>query len=341
MTENQLANQQETSIDWGTLEKVVVQGDLSKLSTEQRLAYYRTVCESVGLNPATQPFEYIKLSGKLTLYPKRDATDQLRRIHRVSVQISDRQRIEDVYVVTARATTPDGRTDESTGVVNIAGLKGDNLANALMKAETKAKRRVTLSIVGLGMLDESELDTIRGAEIVTVEQAHNDAPVSISEQPPRSSDERRPVPQRQVTPDGEIVEGRASQQQIKMISALANEAGVDDGQFKSVWLKGVYNVESRKSLTKDQASELIDFLKALPFAEQIDACETLDDLATVGASIVDTGIHGRPLKRLEQRVGKARERIEAGPSAEDDPELKAAWDAVEAETKGESEPVEA
>jgi hypothetical protein len=29
-----------------------------------------------------------------------------------------------------------------------------------MKAETKAKRRVTLSIVGLGMLDESELETI-------------------------------------------------------------------------------------------------------------------------------------------------------------------------------------
>ena len=42
-------------------------------------------------------------------------------------------------------------------------LKGDALANALMKAETKAKRRVTLSIAGLGWLDETELDTIAQA----------------------------------------------------------------------------------------------------------------------------------------------------------------------------------
>ena len=32
-----------------------------------------------------------------------------------------------------------------------------------MKAETKAKRRVTLSICGLGMLDETEVETIPGA----------------------------------------------------------------------------------------------------------------------------------------------------------------------------------
>ena len=45
----------------------------------------------------------------------------------------------------------------------IAGLKGDALANGLMKAETKAKRRCTLSLCGLGMLDESEIETIPGA----------------------------------------------------------------------------------------------------------------------------------------------------------------------------------
>ena len=50
--------------------------------------------------------------------------------------------------------------DESTGAVTVGDLKGDALANALMKAETKAKRRVTLSIAGLGWLDETELDPI-------------------------------------------------------------------------------------------------------------------------------------------------------------------------------------
>jgi hypothetical protein len=66
----------------------------------------------------------------------------------------------DIYVVTARAKDRTGREDESTGAVPLGNLKGDALANALMKAETKAKRRVTLSIAGLGWLDETELETI-------------------------------------------------------------------------------------------------------------------------------------------------------------------------------------
>src|SRR5260370_32382559 len=70
---------------------------------------------------------------------------------------------EDVYIVRARATMPDGRTDESLGAVSLAGLEGEALANALMKAETKAKRRVALSICGLGMLDETEVETLPSA----------------------------------------------------------------------------------------------------------------------------------------------------------------------------------
>lgn len=141
-------------------ELAALHGDLSKLTAEQRMAYYREVCDSMGLNPLTQPFQYIELNRKLTLYASRSATDQLRKINRVSVSIASREQIGDVYVVTARATTPDGRVDESTGAVAVGGLKGESLANALMKAETKAKRRVTLSICGLGWLDESEVGTI-------------------------------------------------------------------------------------------------------------------------------------------------------------------------------------
>jgi hypothetical protein len=43
-----------------------------------------------------------------------------------------------------------------TLAVAIGALKGDALANAPMKAETKSKRRVTLSLAGLGWLDETE-----------------------------------------------------------------------------------------------------------------------------------------------------------------------------------------
>jgi hypothetical protein len=151
------------------LEKVVVGGDLGKLSPAERMNYYKSVCESVGLNPLTRPFDYLVLQGKTTLYARKDATDQLRSLKQVSVQITGRERVEDVYVVTARATTTDGRTDESTGAVTIGSLKGDALANALMKAETKAKRRVTLSICGLGWLDETEIETIPGAATVAAD----------------------------------------------------------------------------------------------------------------------------------------------------------------------------
>jgi hypothetical protein len=166
------------SPDATAIEQVLIGGDLSKLTPDQRLVYYKNVCESVGLNPLTKPFDYLTLNSKLVLYAKRDATDQLRKIHGVSLRITARDTIEGVYVVTASASDKHGRVDESTGAVNIASLKGDNLANALMKAETKAKRRVTLSICGLGMLDETEIETIpEAARVPEVIPPANPAPM--------------------------------------------------------------------------------------------------------------------------------------------------------------------
>jgi hypothetical protein len=67
---------------------------------------------------------------------------------------------------------PNGRRDESTGAVYVANKKGDDLCNTYMRGETKAKRRVTLSICGLGILDESELDTLpRIATSATISHA--------------------------------------------------------------------------------------------------------------------------------------------------------------------------
>jgi hypothetical protein len=149
------------------VEAALIQGDLSKLTEPQRIQYYLKVCDTVGLNPATKPFDYIQLNGKLVLYATKACAEQLRASRNVSVQIKSRETVGDCYVVTASATLADGRADESLGAVAVGGLKGDALCNALMKAETKAKRRVTLSICGLGMLDESELETIPAARFAT------------------------------------------------------------------------------------------------------------------------------------------------------------------------------
>lgn len=142
------------------IEQVVIEGDLAKLSPAQRIQYYADVCASLGLNPLTKPLEFIKLNGRLVLYAKRDATDQLRKIHSVSIYKLEKEVQGDVYVVTAYARDKNGKEDSDLGVVNVSGLMGDALANAMLKATTKAKRRVTLSICGLGLLDETEVETI-------------------------------------------------------------------------------------------------------------------------------------------------------------------------------------
>jgi hypothetical protein len=142
------------------IEAVITRGDLAKLSPAERTKYYVEVCRSIGLNPLTRPFEYLVLNGKTVLYARRDAADQLRKLNNISLSIVSQKIDGDLITVHVRAETRDGRTDEDFGAVNIAGLKGEARANATLKAITKAKRRVTLSIAGLGFLDESEVDDI-------------------------------------------------------------------------------------------------------------------------------------------------------------------------------------
>lgn len=141
------------------VERVAIIGDLALMQPTDRVLYYAYLCRSLGLNPLTRPFEFISLNGKLTLYPRRDTTDQLRVKRGVTIDRMERQHdaANDLAIVTAWGHTPDGRQDQAQGIVFIGGMRGETLANAWMKAETKAKRRLTLSLVGLGMLDETEV----------------------------------------------------------------------------------------------------------------------------------------------------------------------------------------
>jgi hypothetical protein len=166
-----------------TMTALVLHGNLSKLSPAQKVEYYRGFCERVGLDPATQPFKLLTLNGKEILYCDRGGTAQLNKVHRVSHTITSRSKDEDIYMVVARASTPDGRQTESIGAVNIAGLRGEALANAMMKAETKSKRRSTLDLLGLGMLDETEVDAIPGAQPAAMDRQEPPAFVPVEESP--------------------------------------------------------------------------------------------------------------------------------------------------------------
>jgi hypothetical protein len=153
-----------------TLEQVVIVGDLARLTPADRVMYYQETCRSLGLNPLTKPFQYIVLNGKLTLYATRTATDQLRAIKGISIDRIEQSEVADIYTATVYGHDQTGRTDTDTGAVSIAKLVGENRANAIMKAITKGKRRLTLSLAGLGWLDETEVGSIPSAQAVEVDQ---------------------------------------------------------------------------------------------------------------------------------------------------------------------------
>jgi len=160
-----MATRDEASI----IELALVEGDLSKLSAAERVEYYQHVCDSVGLNKYTKPFEYLRLNNRLILYATKNAAEQLRDIHGVSITNLKHTQLGGLYIVTATAEDKTGRQDSEIGVVPIEGLRGEALSNAMMKATTKAKRRVTLSLCGLGMLDETEVESIPTARVVPTE----------------------------------------------------------------------------------------------------------------------------------------------------------------------------
>lgn len=143
--------------DNAMLASLVMNGDISRLTPAQKISYYQHVCDKLGLDPLSQPFRILKVHGKEILYCHRGGTQQLNKLHQVSHEIKARETVNGCYVVLAQASTPDGRKTESIGATAIENLQGAQLCNAMMKAETKAKRRATLDLLGLGITDESEI----------------------------------------------------------------------------------------------------------------------------------------------------------------------------------------
>lgn len=138
---------------------IAATGDFSRLTDEQRGDVVLTVCRSLGLNPIAKPFEFLRLNGKMVLYATRGATDQLAAIHRINRKIVRGPEVttilkKEVVIAVCEATHPNGRVEQSTATCDAADACG--VTNVLMKVETKAKRRATLAILGLAVLDEME-----------------------------------------------------------------------------------------------------------------------------------------------------------------------------------------
>lgn len=148
-------------------------GDISGMTAAQQVQYYCELARAMGLNPLFKPFDALNLQGKKVLYANRGATDALARAQNVRRECVSEPRVVSlpsptgtgevkVIMCRYRATLPNGRAEERTATT----LYRDP-ANDLMKCETKAARRATLAVLGIGVLDESELDSIPGASLPT------------------------------------------------------------------------------------------------------------------------------------------------------------------------------
>lgn len=147
---------------------LVLDGDIGKMPERLRVEYYKHRCRVLGLDPGENPFQLIRLNGRLVLYATKTCANALTRVNKLSVEIRSTRIDGDLVIVDARASDPSGRFCDDVGVVDLVVEKQLGKANALMKAITKAKRRAVLALVGLGVLDDSEVDGVRGASRVTM-----------------------------------------------------------------------------------------------------------------------------------------------------------------------------
>lgn len=237
-------------------EAAIIDGDLSNLTPGERVIYYNRVCDAMGLLGTTKPFGYIVLNKKLTLYALKGCTDQLRKIHGVSLTINSITMEDGLCIVSVTATDTTGRSDTDIGAVVCGHLKGEDLANAKMRTVTKAKRRVTLSLCGLGFLDESEVSSIPEARVVRdnlpAVKFHTTAPLPVSATPLVFA-----IPQ---PPDALAA---ISSDLIKRIHAAATRLG---DKLPATWredMKGRFSVESSKDLTNEQGEVIMAELEAI------------------------------------------------------------------------------
>lgn len=156
--------------------------DLESMNEEQRQEYVKNVCEHMGVPSELNLVMLTYLDEqdgprRLVAYAKRGATEIIRNNRSINVTDLTSKEIGGSIVFTATGKDSTGRQEMSTGSRYIKDLVGRELDDAIMTAQTRATRRMTLQFVGAGVLDESEVNP---ANTVVLK---NTTPVSIAPQP--------------------------------------------------------------------------------------------------------------------------------------------------------------
>jgi hypothetical protein len=202
---------------------------LDNLSDVQKTEYKVNACEYFEIPPELSLLEFMWLDSgdagrHLVLYAKKGATDIMRGNRGISVD-EIREVVGDGSIMfIAKGHDKTGRTDVAVGAADTRGRSGKYLSDAIMTAQTRATRRLTLQFVGGGLLDESEVqNTTTDISRATQPLAEIAAPPSLSPNPSAGRDVTpMKVGDTVQTPNGQVlpvVEAGTSSIDPKIIAA--------------------------------------------------------------------------------------------------------------------------
>jgi hypothetical protein len=159
-------------------------GDLTSLPEPEKDKVLVKMCAHYGLDPIMRPFVMITLNGKQIWYPTKAATDQVavkfkltrelleikenveRGILECRVRIFQDANVRSETFVAAVSISEFVKTNGGQIVTKI--ISGEAYANALMKVESKAKRRATLGWLGITDYYENDGSEITDKHMVNV-----------------------------------------------------------------------------------------------------------------------------------------------------------------------------
>lgn len=158
MEETSLKKQNENRIDIKKLLGLfAANGSIRHLTNPEKRELLAKICNSLGLNQYTMPFRiYRDTKGDEFVYATKECCAQLKHIMGINITSITHVIEHGLIIATASGINKQNRMSTDMGCVFIGDLVGDNLANAIMWAVTKAKRRLTLDLAGLGVLADVE-----------------------------------------------------------------------------------------------------------------------------------------------------------------------------------------
>ena len=125
----------------------MLEGDYSALNAAERSLFIRMQAARSGLAADLNPIMFIFTGGKLVPYFKKGAAEQLRAVHNLNAEVTEKWSDATHVHVAVRVTGPEGRFEDDIGSA------GKSDGDAYKKAITQAKRRATLGYCGMGALD--------------------------------------------------------------------------------------------------------------------------------------------------------------------------------------------